>query len=89
MSASTHGGRRQGAGRPLAYREPLQRVTVTLPVSYVEQLRRFGGDNLSGALWAGIRRLVEEACTPTGDCWSVLPEWAQPDTTPRSAAAMP
>jgi hypothetical protein len=27
------GGRRPGAGRPLAYREPLVRKTVTLPVS--------------------------------------------------------
>ena len=29
------GGRRLGAGRPPAYREPLVRKTVTLPVSYV------------------------------------------------------
>jgi hypothetical protein len=36
------GGRRPGAGRPSAYREPLVRKTVTLPVSYVQQLTTFG-----------------------------------------------
>jgi len=56
--------------------------TVTLPVSYVEQLRRHGGDNLSD----GIRRLVEEALTATGDFWYVMPAWAQPDTPTMTAA---
>src|SRR5919199_5299812 len=45
MPPSLHGGRRAGAGRPPAYREPLVRATVTLPVSYVEQLRSFGAGN--------------------------------------------
>jgi hypothetical protein len=44
-----------GAGRPPAYREPLVRKTVTLPVSYVEQLTTFGAGNLSD----GIRLLAE------------------------------
>lgn len=74
MPSRTHGGRRTGAGRPRAYREPLLRATITLPTSYAEQLRRFGGDNLS----EGIRRLVEEARTPTGAFWYVLPDWARP-----------
>lgn len=74
MSPSPHGGRRPGAGRPQAYREPLLRTTVTLPASYAEQLRHFGDGNLSD----GIRRLVEEARTPTGAFWYVLPDWAQP-----------
>jgi|SRR5579859_1473210 len=81
MSAPTHGGRRPGAGRPHAYREPLQRVTVTLPLSYVEQLRRYGGDNISD----GIRRLVEEARTPLGQFWYVLPGRARP-AGPRAPA---
>lgn len=83
MPSSTHGGRRPGAGRPPAYREPLARVTVTLPVSYIDQLRRFGGDNLS----EGMRRLVEEARTPSGAFWYVLPDWAQPPTPAPTAAA--
>ena len=62
---ASHGGYRPSAGRPKDYREPLRRVTVALPESYIEQLRRFGADNLS----EGIRRLVEEACTPSGHCW--------------------
>lgn len=39
---TNHGGPRPGAGRPPDYREPLRRVTVTLPASYIEQLRRSG-----------------------------------------------
>ena len=61
----TRGGRRPGAGRPPAYREPLLRKTVTLPVSYVEQLMAFGAGNLSD----GIRLLVEYAYTSTGTHW--------------------
>ena len=59
------GGRRAGAGRPPAYREPLLRKTVTLPASYVEQLAAFGAGNLSD----GIRLLVENAYTSTGNLW--------------------
>lgn len=70
---AAHGGFRPGAGRTYAYREPLRRVTVTLPASYIEQLRRYGDDNLS----EGIRLLVEEAHTSAGHPWYVLPEWAQ------------
>lgn len=59
------GGRRPGAGRPPAYQEPLLRKTVTLPVSYVEQLTVFGDGNLSD----GIRLLVETAYTYGGQPW--------------------
>jgi hypothetical protein len=59
------GGRRPGAGRPPAYRELLVRKTVTLPVSYVEQLTTFGVGNLSD----GIRLLVENAYTRSGKPW--------------------
>jgi hypothetical protein len=59
------GGRRPGAGRPPAYREPLLRKTVTLPASYVEQLVDFGRGNLSD----GIRLLAEHAYTSTGQLW--------------------
>ncbi len=59
------GGRRPGAGRPPAYCEPLMRKTVTLPVSYVEQLATFGAGNLSD----GIRLLVELAYTRNGKPW--------------------
>jgi hypothetical protein len=59
------GGRRPGAGRPPAYREPLLRKTVTLPVSYVEQLAAFGAGNLSD----GIRLLAETAYTRSGKPW--------------------
>jgi hypothetical protein len=62
---SERGGRRSGAGRPPAYREPLLRKTVTLPVSYVEQLTTFGAGNLS----EGIRLLAETACTRNGEPW--------------------
>lgn len=68
-----HGGTRCGAGRPYAYREPLRHVTVTLPDSYIAQLRRYGDDNLS----EGIRLLVEEARTASGRSWYVLPDWAK------------
>ena len=68
----TRGGRRPGAGRPPAYREPLVRKTVTLPVSYVEQLTTFGVGNLS----EGIRLLVETAYTSTGKLWLGLPDTA-------------
>ena len=59
------GGHRPGAGRPPAYREPLVRKTVTLPVSYVEQLTIFGVGNLS----EGIRLLAETAYTRSGEPW--------------------
>jgi hypothetical protein len=59
------GGRRPGAGRPHAYREPLVRKTVTLPVSYLDQLTTLGDGNLS----EGIRLLVENAYTFTGKLW--------------------
>jgi hypothetical protein len=64
-SRGARGGRRPGAGRPPAYREPLVRKTVTLPVSYVEQLTAFGAGNLSD----GIRLLAEYAYTATGKRW--------------------
>lgn len=66
---SGRGGRRPGAGRPPAYREPLLRKTVTLPASYVEQLTKMGYGNLSD----GIRILAENARTPTGHAWLDLP----------------
>lgn len=59
------GGRRPGAGRPPAFTEPLLRKTVTLPVSYVEQLTTFGVGNLSD----GIRLLVETTFTRNGTPW--------------------
>ena len=59
------GGRRPGAGRPPADREPLLRKTVTLPVSYAEQLTTFGAGNLSD----GIRLLAETASTRGGTPW--------------------
>jgi hypothetical protein len=68
----THGGRRPGASRPPAYREPLVRKTVTLPVSYVEQLTTLGDGNLS----EGIRWLAENACTPKGRLWLGLTDTA-------------
>jgi len=43
----------------------LLRKTVTLPVSYVEQLMAFGAGNLSD----GIRLLVEYAYTSAGTHW--------------------
>jgi hypothetical protein len=62
---SARGGRRPGAGRPPAYSEPLVRKTVTLPVSYVDQLTTLGAGNLSD----GIRLLVELAYTRNGAPW--------------------
>jgi len=59
------GGRRPGAGRPHAYTEPLRRTTVTLPESYIRQLQRAGGGNLS----EGIRLVLEFARTPSGGFW--------------------
>jgi hypothetical protein len=41
------------------------RKTVTLPVSYVQQLKTFGAGNLSD----GIRLLVEHAYTRNGKPW--------------------
>ncbi len=69
VARHARGGRRPGAGRPQAYREPLVRKTVTLPVSYVEQLTTFGAGNLS----EGIRLLAENAYTPTGKLWLDAP----------------
>ncbi len=65
VARGLRGGRRPGAGRPPAYREPLLRKTVTLPVSYVEQLAAFGAGNLS----EGIRLLAETAYTRGGKPW--------------------
>ena len=69
---SARGGRRRGAGRPPAYPEPLLRKTVTLPVSYVEQLTTFGAGNLSD----GIRLLAETAYTKAGNLWLEPPRTA-------------
>ena len=73
-AARTPGGRRPGAGRPSSYREPLVRKTVTLPVSYVEQLTTFGAGNLSD----GIRLLVEHAYTRNGKPWFSPPSRTHP-----------
>ncbi len=52
-----HGGRRPGAGRPVLGDGPMARLTVTLPVAYVDWAREVGkGGNVS----AGLRRLLEE-----------------------------
>lgn len=65
MRAPARGGRRVGAGRPAAYTEPLLRKTVTLPVSYVACLTRWGAGNLS----EGIRLVVEHARDLHGRPW--------------------
>lgn len=70
VTNGVRGGRRAGAGRPPAYTEPLVRKTVTLPVSYVEQLTAFGDSNLS----EGIRLLAETAYTSTGKLWLGTPD---------------
>jgi hypothetical protein len=77
---SARGGRRPGAGRPPAYSEPLVRKTVTLPVSYVAQLTRFGVGNLSD----GIRLLVETAYTRNGTPWFDPPRSAPSGTATSS-----
>ena len=59
------GGRREGAGRPVLYTEPLIRRTVTLPASYIVQLERLGNGNLS----EGIRFMLENARTPSSALW--------------------
>jgi len=48
-----------------AYTEPLVRKTVTLPVSYVDQLAREGNGNLSD----GLRFVLENVYTRTGVPW--------------------
>jgi hypothetical protein len=63
------GGPRPGAGRPRASTEPLRRTTVTLPESYLRQLPRAGGGNLS----EGIRLVLEFARTPSGGFWLDAP----------------
>src|SRR5712692_6168041 len=85
-SRRTRGGRRPGAGRPPAYREPLVRKTVTLPVSYVEQLTVFGAGNLSlmaSAYWPKPRTptlansgLVHPVLAPS--CSSLTPLVSDP-----------
>jgi hypothetical protein len=50
----------------------LLRKTVTLPVSYVEQLTTFGAGNLSD----GIRLLAETAYTKAGNLWLEPPRTA-------------
>lgn len=52
---STHGGKRQNAGRKREF-EKLERHTVTLLPEHVEWLTKLGDGKLS----AGIRILVEE-----------------------------
>lgn len=49
------GGRRAGAGRKPEYSEPLVITSVTLPASYVEELRRVGLGNVSN----GLRLVLE------------------------------
>jgi hypothetical protein len=63
--SAPRGGRRRGAGRPPEYIEPMVRVTITLPQSYLEPLRREG----HGFLSEGIRFVIEEARTPGGYYW--------------------
>ena len=69
-AARTRGGRRPGAGCPPMYSEPLVRKTVTLPVSYVEQLTTFGTGNRSD----GIRLLADNAYARNARLSSARPE---------------
>ncbi|MFA4973469.1 MAG: hypothetical protein WC683_12695 [bacterium] len=48
------GGKREGAGRPALYQEPMVEYTVTLPPDMADALRELGGGNLS----AGVRKLA-------------------------------
>ena len=58
MTERSHGGRREGAGRPrFSEHELMERATISLPSSYMEGIHQYGEGNLS----AGIRRLWEEA----------------------------
>lgn len=50
------GGYRENAGRPLAYKTPMTRNTVTLPEPLVDFLRQLGNGNLS----LGIRELANK-----------------------------
>jgi hypothetical protein len=51
----TWGGKREGAGRPALYQEPMVECTVTLPPDIADALREMGAGNLS----AGVRKLWE------------------------------
>lgn len=53
--ASSHGGKREGAGRKPVGHLPAVRKTVTLPPEHIEYLIDLGAGNLS----LGIRRLIE------------------------------
>jgi hypothetical protein len=52
----SHGGKREGAGRPPLGPAKLQRVDVRLSGDDIAYLRALGNGNLS----AGVRRLVAE-----------------------------
>ncbi len=51
----THGGRGRGQGRPPLSDEPTERITITLPASYLEYLKTVGSGNISN----GVRILIE------------------------------
>lgn len=55
MTEKTHGGRREGAGRPAL--EGARRVNVILPADTIEQARKLGAGNLS----LGLRLAVKTA----------------------------
>lgn len=41
----THGGARQGAGRPPIHGEPTVAVSLTLPQSWVERIRAYAAEH--------------------------------------------
>ena len=76
------GGRREGAGRPQLYTEPLLRRTVTLPASYIRQFERLGNGNLS----EGIRFMLENARTPSGALWFAALRQLEPEQSKLTAS---
>lgn len=50
-----HGGKREGAGRPAKYDEPMRQTTIRLPPDWLERLRiEFE------SVQAGVEKLVRE-----------------------------
>jgi hypothetical protein len=79
------GGRRSGAGRPASYREPLVRKTVTLPISYVEQLTMFG----AGIFPTVSARWSNSPIPATASLGSAHPAWIRSATTTNAPQTPP
>lgn len=71
---NNHGGKREGAGKPALYGEPMERKNVMLDQKTIEFYTKIGGGNLSAGIrnhWRNLTTVALDLLKPCEICGRV------------------